>query len=95
MTTRVHGPSERTRISRTLRAAGRFVVRSVLALLLLLASLLLLMQTGPGATLIGRLALSIANPWSPASVTLESAGGSWLTSLELRGVRIENPPAHL
>lgn len=95
MITRGHVPSERTRISRTLRATGRFTVRSVLALLLLLAVVLLLIQTGPGATLIGRLALSIANPWSPASATLESAGGSWLTSLELRGLRIENPAEDL
>ena len=63
------------------------------ALLLLIGSVLLGLQTETGATAAARWLASSANPLSGTQLTIERASGSWLRSIQLTGVRLTRTDA--
>ena len=71
-----------------MRLRARRAAPLLAAVLLLLAALLVGLQTDPGATAAARFLADRFNPLPGTDITVEEASGSWLGSLRLTGVSV-------
>ena len=78
-----------------LRSVFRVAAFAAAGLVLVVLVFLLLLQLPFVASPVAQLALSLANPWEGTTATVSAAGGTWLTDLWLREVRISNPGSSL
>lgn len=78
-----------------LRSVLRVAVFAVAGLVLALLVTVFLLQLPFVAGPVAQMALSLANPWEGTEVSVSAAGGTWLTDLSLREVRISSPDGSL
>ncbi len=83
------------RLRSLLRSVFRVAAFVVAGFALVVIVFLLLLQLPFVASPVAQLALTLANPWEGTTATVSAAGGTWVTDLWLREVRISNPDGSL
>ena len=78
-----------------LRSVFRVVAAAVAGLGLLVLLILLVLQLPIVAGPVAQIALELANPWPGTTATVRAAGGTWLTELWVREVRISSADGSL